>query len=75
MLLFVPLDFGFSSWSRPTTQDHLSPLKQVCSALFGDHVTTLNILAVGKAGHLIIKAKMLHFEAHVLIGWLSQNIR
>ena len=20
MLLFVPLDFGFSSWSKPTTQ-------------------------------------------------------
>lgn len=28
MLLFVPLDFGFSSWSKPTTQDHLSALRQ-----------------------------------------------
>ncbi|KAL5268223.1 hypothetical protein ACHWQZ_G002175 [Mnemiopsis leidyi] len=33
-VLFVPLDFGFSSWSKPTTQDHLSALKQAYCDVF-----------------------------------------
>ncbi|XP_063684111.1 uncharacterized protein LOC134818470 [Bolinopsis microptera] len=36
-LLFVPLDFGFSSWSRPTTQDHLSALKQAYCDVFSSN--------------------------------------
>ena len=43
-LLFVPLDFGFSSWSKPTTQDHLSALKQAyCDVFYSNGPAGYNV--------------------------------
>eukprot|EP00116_Pleurobrachia_bachei_P006911 sb/3467173/ len=43
-LVFVPLDFGFSSMSKPATQDHLSALKQAyCDVFFTNGPAGYNV--------------------------------
>ena len=38
------------------------------------HLKNIVILAVRKAGHLNINAKIFDFEARVLIGWLANTL-